>query len=25
LPLDNAELDVDATVARVLQWWRERT
>lgn len=25
LPLDNAELDVDTTVARVLQWWRERT
>ena len=25
LPLDNAGLDVDATVALVLQWWRERT
>ncbi len=25
LPLDNAELDVDSTVARVVQWWRERT
>ncbi|MDE2119458.1 MAG: bifunctional 3-phosphoshikimate 1-carboxyvinyltransferase/cytidylate kinase [Betaproteobacteria bacterium] len=25
LPLDNAQLDVDTTAARVLQWWRERT
>ncbi len=25
LPLDNAGLDVDATLDRVLQWWRERT
>ncbi len=24
LPLDNAQLDVDATVARVLQWWRDK-
>ncbi len=25
LPLDNAQIDVDATAERVLQWWRERS